>query len=128
MTKLLKVDDCQTCMGSQNNAQLNLFDLLKGHNQEVVVELLDETAVEGTLAHRESQNSSILLLKNALIYNRRIKTAKSIRVDDCYIRCSRIRFIHFKRFIQIFDHFKSSMKRIGNLFIYMVFQAFLARF
>jgi small nuclear ribonucleoprotein (snRNP)-like protein len=91
----------------------SLFDLVRGFSgNRIVIELLNEIAIEGTLAIFDKP--SILLLKDAIVYNCRVNSAVLVKIEHCYIRSAQIRFVHFARFQEIFDHFKTSMKKIGN--------------
>lgn len=91
----------------------NLFDLVRGFSgNRIVVELSNETAIEGNLTICDKP--SILLLRDALVYSRQLKSTAPVKLENCYIRSTQIRFVHFVRFQEIFDHFKTSMKKIGN--------------
>lgn len=94
--------------------ELTLFDLVDGFwNKPVVIELIDETAIEGHLI--PSDKKSVVLVKDAVVYSRRIRGAIPVQIKECYIKRTRIRFIHFTRFGEIFHHLRTSMKAIGNL-------------
>lgn len=91
------------------NGELDIFGLLNGFwIKRIVVELVDETAIEGLLV--PSKESFLVHLKNAIVYG--LREASPVHITDCFIRGSRIRFIHLGNFGSVFSHLKLSMKKL----------------
>lgn len=76
----------------------------------IIIELKDESAVEGTLVNCDpkSLNSN---LENVILYKRRQKNLKPLKFDNFFIKGNCIRFVHFKDETTVLNILKRSMSK-----------------
>uniref|UniRef100_A0A914I4A3 Uncharacterized protein n=1 Tax=Globodera rostochiensis TaxID=31243 RepID=A0A914I4A3_GLORO len=98
------------------------FDILRGFNfagsagTSVVIELKDETAVEGVVdsADPKSLNTQ---LSNVVLYRRRQKGLRPLHLPNFFVKGKYIRFVHFENYATALHLLKQSLRK--KLFVSM---------
>ncbi|KAI1724539.1 LSM domain-containing protein [Ditylenchus destructor] len=76
----------------------------------VVIELKDESAVEGTLSSCEAKSLNIELV-DTVLYRRRIKNLQPVKADSFFVKGRHIRFIHFDNYPVVLKQLKSCLRK-----------------
>lgn len=77
---------------------------------KIVVELKDETVVEGTLYSCDNKSFNIEL-ENAVFYRRRSKNLVPLKLEYFFVKGFHIRFIHFNSYSEVLSGLKRSMRK-----------------
>lgn len=67
--------------------------------EKIVVELKDESAVEGVLVGAD--DSMNLELENATLYRRRLQGVKPVKTSYIYLSATFVRFVHFENYLNV---------------------------
>lgn len=86
-----------------------LLQYLTGEN--IVIELKDESAVEGRLLGCDT-NSLNIELGDATYYRRRLKNLQPLRAETFFVRGKHVRFVHFNDYAKVQNALKRSLKKL----------------
>ncbi|KAL7079704.1 hypothetical protein ACQ4LE_001325 [Meloidogyne hapla] len=76
----------------------------------VVIELKDETAIEGKIVFVEPKSLNIELT-DIVVYRRGIKKLKALSLQTLFIKGRYIRFVHFEGYQSVLNLLKKSLRK-----------------
>lgn len=76
----------------------------------VIIELKDESAIEGRIINCDSKSLNTQL-EDVVLYKRRQKNLKPLNLDHFFVKGSCIRFVHFKDEAIVTSILKRSMSK-----------------